>query len=106
MRIPFTDKSANIEGATRNDFAIAGAVMLAAVVLAPSLDLFEFWFHLSRSKEEWELDEIFLVVFIGALTATWFAYLRWQALRKEVRRRECAENERIVLKRQLHQAQN
>lgn len=61
-----------------SDFWVATAIFVVAYLLASHVDLFEYLFEFTREYEEWDADEIILIVFVLPLPLSWFAYRKKQ----------------------------
>ncbi len=66
------------------DFIIIVLFSIFAFGLAISFEGFELIVEWSREHEEWEIDEIFTVIFISAFSLSIFSWRRWQELQQEL----------------------
>ena len=77
----------------QKDALHATAFVAAMTLLLGQIDAFEAWLELTRSNEDWELDELPGVALAAALAGFWFAHRRLGETRQELARRRAAERE-------------
>ncbi|MCV6638651.1 ATP-binding protein [Candidatus Albibeggiatoa sp. nov. NOAA] len=75
------------------DLIVIGMISIAAFILAGAVDAFEWFFEFSRSHDDWELDEIAMVLIIAAFALTVFSWRRWHELGQELIYRQWVESE-------------
>ncbi len=62
----------------RRDLFVCILVVILLLGLAGAIDLGEIWHDWSRAHESWEIDELPLVLALGAFAIGWFAIRRWR----------------------------
>ena len=75
----------------RNDLillAIASILIFAVLVRMQAFERFHAW---SRRREAWQLDEVLIAIAVLAVASAFYALRRWLDLRREIVRREMAE---------------
>lgn len=77
MKIP------NIPGTAKRDLIICVGVLLGLFFLSAYLDLMERWHVWSSTHEDWELDEIFMVLVLSSAGLGWYSFRRWRESYRE-----------------------
>ncbi|MHC5035265.1 MAG: PAS domain S-box protein, partial [Planctomycetota bacterium] len=77
----------------RRDLVLVIAVALVLFVLGVYFELAEKWYQLSMAHEDWELDELNLVLSVISISLAWYAYRRWREWAGEANRRRQSNRE-------------
>ena len=78
---------------TVRDLVAVIVVFILCGFFTATFDLYEKFSEHTRSLENWEIDEIPLVLLVLAISCAWFAYRRWKELKGEIDERKRAEAE-------------
>ncbi|WP_119167161.1 PAS domain S-box protein [Algihabitans albus] len=76
-------------------YDLIGAFAVACLATAGliALDAFEMLYELSRQHEDWELDELIIVVPVLCVVSAWFGWRRWRETGRHLRARIRMEEE-------------
>lgn len=73
------------------ELLVIAALLVLAFVAANAFEAFEQLFELSREHENWQLDEVFVLLMLSGVGFAVFSWRRWRESDRENRRRERAE---------------
>jgi signal transduction histidine kinase/DNA-binding NarL/FixJ family response regulator len=90
----------------RKDFIIILIISILVFLLASAIDAFELFFEFSRAHDDWELDEIAMVLIIAAFALIFFSWRRWQELKQELAYRKWVQSQLNTAKDEAEQARN
>ena len=77
--------------AALKELLVLAAIAVLVGVLAITFEAFEAFTEWSRQHEEWQVDEVVSVISILSVAAMAFSWRRWREARREVIKRERAE---------------
>ncbi len=70
---------------------------MVVFLIAAKYDALEALVEFSEQYEEWELDELFTLLMVSAVSVSIFAYRRWREQSLEIAKRELVESELLYL---------
>lgn len=68
----------------KKDIFYAGALFIGAYLLVSYFDFFEFLYEATRLYEDWELDEIILLIIVAPVPLVWFIHRDQKRIAEEV----------------------
>ncbi len=83
---------------TRKDLIIISIISICVFILASMINAFEIFFEYSRAHDDWELDEIAIVLIIAAFALGIFSWRRWHELKQELIYRKWIQSQWKVAK--------
>jgi signal transduction histidine kinase/DNA-binding NarL/FixJ family response regulator len=83
---------------TRKDIIIIFIVSILVFLLAGAIDAFELFFEFSRAHDDWELDEIAMVVIIMSFALGVFSWRRWRECEHELAYRKSIQSQLKIAK--------
>ena len=78
---------------TYTDLIVLSIVSVITFIIASEFNVFELFYEYSRSHDDWEVDEIAIVLIIMTFSLGVFSWRRWQELKKELLYREWVESQ-------------
>ena len=86
------------------DLIIITMISVLIFFLASLIDAFELFFEFSRAHDNWELDEIVMVLIIIAFSLAIFSWRRWCELGQELKYRQWIESQLYAAKQRAEVA--